>query len=494
MPQLKRKSNGKVPPVLASFYAQWRVRSGVVSVLHEDRDSPPERLLQTIWLHQRLLREQLKTLDGAPVRILHPGFPSLEGGPDFRGAVVQIGDEPPRTGDVEVDLRSSGWHAHGHDRNPAFEKVILHVIWEGERPAAGAPPTLVLRQGLDAPLGELSLWLGGEAAQTLPEDLRGECCAPLRAVDPARLLDLLHQAALVRLQSKAAQFQARARQVGWEQSLWEGLFRALGYKHNGWAMQRLAELRPRWQTPKTQPLTLQARLFGISGLLPMELTRSPHGSDNYVRRVWDQWWRERDEFSDCILPRTLWQLHGSRPANHPQRRVALASRWAMTDDLPRQLQRWCARELPDAALGDSLLETLQVEPDDYWSWHCTFRSPRLKKAQPLLGATRVTDLAVNVILPWLWMRAAEGKNASLQRALERRYFAWSPAEDNAVLRLARQRLLGAASPRALTGAAAQQGLIQIVRDFCDHSNAICERCKLPELVKDWTMQQSKSAV
>jgi hypothetical protein len=54
----------------------------------------------------------------------------------------------------------------------------------------------------------------------------------LRAVPPAQLLDLLHQAAHVRLQSKAAQFQARARRVGWEQSHWEGLFRAPGYKHN----------------------------------------------------------------------------------------------------------------------------------------------------------------------------------------------------------------------------------------------------------------------
>jgi len=25
----------------------------------------------------------------------------------------------------------------------------------------------------------------------------------------------------------------------------------------------------------------------------------------------------------------------------------------------------------------------------------------------------------------------------------------------------------------------------MVRDFCDHSNAICDRCKLPDLVRDW---------
>src|SRR5262245_24198908 len=120
-------------------------------------DSPPERLLQAIWQHQRLLRDRLETIDGRTVRVLHPGFHNLEGGPDFRSAVVQFGDDSPRSGDIEVDLRPNGWHAHGHDRNPAFANVLLHVIWEGDSPVTGAPPLMVLRPVLDAPLGELSL-------------------------------------------------------------------------------------------------------------------------------------------------------------------------------------------------------------------------------------------------------------------------------------------------------------------------------------------------
>jgi len=342
---------GPVFPVLASFYAQWRVRHGVIPVLHEDGDSPPERLLQAVWQHQRVLRDRLSTLDGRPVRVLHPGFQSLEGGPDFRCATVQFGDLPPQSGDVEVDLRSSGWRAHGHDRNPAFKQVMLHVVWESERPAAGGPPVVALRQVLDAPLGELSLWLGGETLQGLPEEFRGQCSAPLRELDAAQQLELLHQAAQVRLLSKAAQFQARARQAGWEQSLWEGLFRALGYKHNVWPMQRLAELRPRWSAQPAEPLALQARLFGLSGLLPVELTRSESAADHYLRRVWDQWWRERDEFSDCLLPRSLWRLHGQRPANHPQRRLALAARWSASADLTARLERWCAADWPDSERG-----------------------------------------------------------------------------------------------------------------------------------------------
>src|SRR5258706_8120855 len=154
-----------------NFYTQWRARRGMVPMLHDDGTSPPERLLQAIWQHQRLQRAHLRTLDGEAVRILHPGFWSHEGGPDFRGAVVQFGSEPAVSGDVEVDIRAGGWRAHGHDRNPAFRNVVLHVIWEGVgvHASAGsndgldtqkrelrqelqpAPRSLAIRDKLDAP-------------------------------------------------------------------------------------------------------------------------------------------------------------------------------------------------------------------------------------------------------------------------------------------------------------------------------------------------------
>src|SRR5580765_2601132 len=142
---LRVKSNATVSAESANLYAEWRVRCGVAPLLREDVDSPPERLLQAIWQHQRFLRDQLQTLDGQPVRVLHPGFHSVEGGPDFRGAMIQIGEGAIQTGDIEVDLRPAGWRAHGHDRNPAFKNVVLHVIWEGERTNTGAPAAMRLR-------------------------------------------------------------------------------------------------------------------------------------------------------------------------------------------------------------------------------------------------------------------------------------------------------------------------------------------------------------
>ena len=303
------------------------------------------------------------------------------------------------------------------------------------------------------------------------------------------LTRLLHQSAQNRWEGKANHFQARARQVGWEQTLWEGLFRALGYKQNVWPMQSLAELRPQWLSLPCTPQACQARLFGISGLLPSELTRNHAGADDYLRRIWDQWWREREQFNEQLLPRDLWRFNSLRPANHPQRRLALAAHWLAAGDLLPKLEKWFTKDMPDAQLVNSLWQILQVERDDFWSWHWTFRSKRMARPQPMLGAKRVTDLAVNVILPWFWMRAVEGGNETLQRVAEHRYLAWAAAEDNSLLRLARQRLLGGAKSSALRGAAAQQGLLQILRDFCEHSNAICENCPFPELVRDWNLKK-----
>src|SRR5256885_2446451 len=158
----------------SNLYAVWRARTGALAALHEGGlAAPPERLLQAVWQHQRLLRDQLRTLDGQTLRVLHPGFGNREAGPDFRGAVLQIGDGAPRSGDVEIDLHSGGWRAHGHDRNPAYQNVVLHVVWDGTVKEASAVPTVALKPWLDAPLNELALWLGSEAAENLPETLAG---------------------------------------------------------------------------------------------------------------------------------------------------------------------------------------------------------------------------------------------------------------------------------------------------------------------------------
>jgi len=471
-----------VPGLRPDFYAQWRAQNESRLLLRErGGPHPPERLLQSVWHHQRLQRDRLLTLDGRPVRVLHPGFWNHEAGPDFRGAVVQIGQEEARSGDIEIDLARRNWQAHHHQGNPAFANVILHVVWS-DGPGASHPlPTLALEKFLDTALNEMQSWAGSAAAAIWPEALRGACSAPLGRLTPEQSGGLLQQAALVRFQRKGLELEIRARQAGWEQALWEGLFRALGYKQNVWPMQRVAELLPRLGEAVRSPLEWQARLFGVSGFLGAAHEKSR--DHEYLQNLWDHWWRDRERFQEVVLPKTLWRLSGLRPANQPQRRLALAAHWLASKNFPGTLENWFTKEAADIFLPQSLLSCLQPPQDEFWSRHWSFQSPRLAKPQPLLGEARATDLAINVILPWFWIRARAGRNERLTRLAEERFFAWPAAQDNSLLRLARQRLLGRQPAGGAQSAASQQGLLQIVRDFCDHSNAVCADCSFPDVVR-----------
>ena len=114
-----------------------------------------------------------------------------------------------------------------------------------------------------------------------------------------------------------------AARTDWRQALWEGLFTALGYKQNSWPMRRLAELLPELGQAD-EPVVLLARMLGVGGLLPDQLDRDKL-TNRYLLTLWDQWWRDRDRLAKRILPRDVWTFHGLRPANRPERRLALAA-------------------------------------------------------------------------------------------------------------------------------------------------------------------------
>jgi len=473
---------------VAALYAKWRKQSQS-PVFREGSSAPPEQLLQAIWQHQRIRRGGLRATDGRRAAILHPGFLNLEAGPDFRRALVQVGTARPFECDIEVDVLSAGWRQHGHDTNPAFSSVGLHVVWRAGVNGPSGLPVVELRNQLDAPLGQLADTLGQATADT-PDHVRGQCSAPLRDFPAVAVADLLGQAATVRLETKAAELAAVAGRAGWEQALWEGLFTALGYKQNSWPMRRLAELLPelrRGLGQASEPVVLLARLLGVGGLLPNQLDRDKL-TNRYLRALWDQWWRDRDHLAKSILPKSVWTFHGLRPANRPERRLALAAHWLAKGDFAAWLDDWVCRSPKKPSPAAALLARLAVS-DRYWSRHWTFRSGRFAAAQPLLGAGRLHDIAVNVILPWLHARSTAAGNDGLAARVGQRYFAWPKGQDNSRLRFVRQRLFGDRRI-PLRGAALQQGLLQVQSDFCNRTNAVCADCVFPDLVRRYSLKKT----
>jgi hypothetical protein len=89
----------------------------------------------------------------------------------------------------------------------------------------------------------------------------------------------------------------------------------------------------------------------------------------------------------------------------------------------------------------------------------------------------------------MWMAESERAAGLPHRPAKSSMGRTFAAPDNAPLRLARRRLFGRGSPAGTPTAAAQRGLLQIVRDFCDHSNAVCADCSFPALVRGFAVSK-----
>ena len=106
------------------------------------------------------MRTPLTTQGGNYLRVIYPGRRAGSWGPDFRGALITL-DGAVLRGDVEIHVRPSDWHGHGHGGDPAYDRTVLHVTFfdEAALPAVrrdGRPiPCVALQTFLPAPLDDL---------------------------------------------------------------------------------------------------------------------------------------------------------------------------------------------------------------------------------------------------------------------------------------------------------------------------------------------------
>lgn len=464
------------------FYEKLR-RSLLAGVSFAESNSSPlqEKLLYAIWSHQRI-RSPLCTFEGKPIEVLHPGFRSVEGGPDFKGAFIRLGDQAPIQCDVEIDLEPAGWQQHGHANNPAYKGVGLQIVWnipKGFKPDSSRN-ILLLRDYLDAPAEELLEWCLTDDALSLPPNIKGLCANVFSHLSESDFFCLLEQAAMVRLKSKSLFIAATARIYGWERALYIHLLRGLGYKQNTWPMQRLGELISPMDIPI---LNMQALLLGISGMLPAKLSETDSQKDAYILQLWDVWWRQQSEFNNCIFPISIWKLHNTRPINHPQRRIALAAHWLSDIHFCQRLENWGihAGELN----ADTLFALLAPQTTDvFWEHRYTLRSQGTKKTLPLLGGERVADLFINVIAPWFLARTDRGYDPLTRQRIQDCYLHYPASQENALIRHISQRLYGNVPPPRLKYAYQQQGLLQIASDFCAKTTPCCHHCPLPNSLQE----------
>ena len=215
------------------------------------REPLTERHVQAVWYDGALRPANLVTRGGAPVRVVHPGDWNLGPGPDFRGAVIYVGDRR-LVGDVEVHLSPSGWRAHGHGDDPAYRNVVAHVTWGcgpvPETLPAGAVSSWIGRfMTADAAFSPDQIDLGAYPFARLPVEMR-PCHLRLKD-DPGLADEALSAAGERRLDAKADRMRrllcASSRGGGGRlQVFYSEVMGALGYSGNARAFRAVAAAVP----------------------------------------------------------------------------------------------------------------------------------------------------------------------------------------------------------------------------------------------------------
>lgn len=88
-----------------------------------------EGLYQWIWETLEFDVQSLKTICGEPISIIEPGERNPGAGPDFLRSKLKIGDLT-WSGSVEIHKRAKHWNHHKHQKDPAFNNVVLHVVFD----------------------------------------------------------------------------------------------------------------------------------------------------------------------------------------------------------------------------------------------------------------------------------------------------------------------------------------------------------------------------
>ena len=322
-----------------------------------------ELVLQKIWLEQAFDGSRLVDERGRRIEVDHPGAWNRLDGPDFLDAVLTFDGVEVR-GDVEVHFSQSDWRSHGHVADPAYDGVVLHVLYYD--PGVEAPAE---RTASDKPLPRVALlpllWYSLEEyagddslVASTGVDLRPEV-ESLLAYELGERRGRLRELAETRWRMKRYYAALRIDKLGWDAACHQSALEVMGFARN-----RL-------------PMLMVAERFSLSDFAAGRL------APENLMAAGDQRWR----------------LTGCRPANQPKRRLQQYTDWAaVVTDWPERLE----------SVGRGLSEvTVRIADSDWGA--TTARAelglPQLRKLILALvlgekiGGTKLDTLICDAFLP-----------------------------------------------------------------------------------------------
>ena len=87
-----------------------------------------EEFLHHIWQYQLWNTLDLKTINSDIIEVKKVGDHNTNSGPDFLNTQLKIANFL-WAGNVEIHKKSSDWNRHNHQKDTAYNNVILHVVF-----------------------------------------------------------------------------------------------------------------------------------------------------------------------------------------------------------------------------------------------------------------------------------------------------------------------------------------------------------------------------
>src|SRR3989337_3233149 len=91
-----------------------------------------EEFLHYIWKFRLFKTAVITTQQGEDIEIIKPGEHNRNAGPDFLNARIKIG-KTTWAGNVEIHVNSSDWGKHKHDKDRAYDNIILHLVYNADK-------------------------------------------------------------------------------------------------------------------------------------------------------------------------------------------------------------------------------------------------------------------------------------------------------------------------------------------------------------------------
>lgn len=413
-----------------------------------------EEFLQYAWKYQLFETENLKTVQGEPVKIIHQGIWNSDSGPDFFNAQVKIGNTL-WAGNVEVHCKASDWLKHNHQNDEMYNNVILHVVEVNDveitLPNGQYLPVVLLKVNPDAESNYHELIL---------EEKKPACSNYIQKVDPIYIRSTIDAMLVERLASKtnAIDQSLNRNKNNWSETFYQHLAINFGFKTNALPFEMLSRSLPlKVLAHHSKNLhQLEALLFGQSGLLNEQLL-----GDDYFLQLREEYSYLSRKYNLKGFEGHIWKFMRLRPANFPTIRIAQFAALLNQSD----------------ALFSKIIETddpkiirnyFKLAASEYWDTHYRFNHSS-KSEKKWLGETSRNNLLVNTVIPFLYIYGDRNNKPHLKdRAVE--LLEITPSEKNQIIN--RWEKLGIQSANAYDS----QALIQLKNVYCDFK--LCLKCQI----------------